>query len=116
MRKQHPGMGRSLVPVATLQVAPKGAVDVPTGDIPPVPDPDDLATVRDFNFALKIACDELHDDPFNPVARAELVRLNTDEAPTADARSFAWRRRCGRSQCVSVSAAFDVAFRSAKHR
>jgi hypothetical protein len=78
-------MGRSPVPVATLQVAPKGAVDVPTGDIPPVPDPDDLATVRDFNFALKIACDELHDDPFNAVARAELVRLNTDEAPTADA-------------------------------
>jgi hypothetical protein len=36
-------------------------------------------------FALKIACDELHDDPFNPVARAELVRPNTDEAPTADA-------------------------------
>ena len=48
---------------------------MPTGDIPPVPDPDDLATVRDFNFALKIACDELHDDPFNPVARAELVRM-----------------------------------------
>jgi hypothetical protein len=53
----------------------------PPDDIPPVPDPDDLATVRDFNFALKIACDELHDDPFNPVARAELVHLNTDEAP-----------------------------------
>jgi hypothetical protein len=75
-------MGRSPVPVATLQVAPKGAVDVPTGDIPPVPDPDDLATVRDFNRPQD-ACDELHDDPFNPVARAELVRLNTDEAPTA---------------------------------
>jgi hypothetical protein len=67
-------------------------------------------------FALKIACDELHDDPFNPVARAELVRPNTDEAPSQTPRSFAWRRRSGRSQCVSVSAAFDVAFRSAKHR
>ncbi|MDT5051797.1 MAG: hypothetical protein QOF66_163 [Mycobacterium sp.] len=57
----------------------------PPDDIPPVPDPNDLATVRKFNFALKIACDELHDDPFNPVARAELVRLIKDEAPTADA-------------------------------
>lgn len=89
---------------------------MPTGDIPPVPDPDDLATVRDFNFALKIACDELHDDPFNPVARAELVRLTPMRPPPQTPRSFAWRRRCGRSQCVSVSAAFDVAFRSAKHR
>ena len=40
-----------------------------TDDIPPAPDPNDLATVRAFNFARKIACDELHDDPFDPVAR-----------------------------------------------
>jgi hypothetical protein len=57
----------------------------PLDHIPPVPDPDDLVTVRRFNLALKIACDELHDDPFNPVARAEVVRLINDEAPAADA-------------------------------
>lgn len=57
----------------------------PPDHVPPFRDADDLATVRKFNFAIKIACDELHDDPFNPVARAELVRLINDEAPTADA-------------------------------
>ena len=57
----------------------------PKNGIPPEPDPNDLATVRAFNFARKIACDELHDDPFNPVARAELVRLIEDDAPAADA-------------------------------
>jgi hypothetical protein len=39
-------------------------------DIPSAPDRDDLATVRAFNFALKTACDEFHDDPFNLVACA----------------------------------------------
>jgi hypothetical protein len=56
-----------------------------TDDMPPVPDPQNLATVRAFNIALKIACDELHDDPFNPVARDELVPPIEDEAPAADA-------------------------------
>jgi hypothetical protein len=57
----------------------------PPDAIPSVPEPDDLATVRAFSFALKIACDELHDDPFNPLARAELVRLIADDAAAADA-------------------------------
>ena len=60
-------MGRSPVPVATLQMAPKGA---PRWALRMafrrLPDPNDLATVRAFNFARKIAYDEMHDDPFDP--------------------------------------------------
>jgi hypothetical protein len=80
----------------------------PPDPSPPVPDPDDLVTVREFNLALKIACDELHDGPFNPVARAELVRLINDKLPQPMPRSCAWRHRCGPSPFVNASAAFDV--------
>lgn len=45
----------------------------------------DLDTVRDFARNLKIACDELHDDPFNPDARAALLRLLESDCAAADA-------------------------------
>lgn len=45
----------------------------------------DLGTVRDFARNLKIACDELHDDPFNPDARAALLHLLESDCPAADA-------------------------------
>ncbi|MCV6991652.1 hypothetical protein H7I87_27260 [Mycobacterium timonense] len=34
---------------------------------------------------MKIACDELHDDPFNPNARAQLMRLILHDSKNADA-------------------------------
>jgi hypothetical protein len=55
--KTTPGHGPLAGSSGDVAGSSEGAVDVPTGDIPPVPDPDDLATVRGFNFALKIACD-----------------------------------------------------------
>lgn len=45
----------------------------------------DLALVRGYSRELKIACDELHDDPFNPLARQELIRLILQDSKTADA-------------------------------
>jgi hypothetical protein len=45
----------------------------------------DLAAVRTFNRRLKIACDELHDDPFDVQARAALVQLIEQESGQADA-------------------------------
>lgn len=49
------------------------------------PEADDLDAVRSFTRNLKIACDELHDDPFNPEARAVLMRLVEHDALGADA-------------------------------
>jgi len=54
--------------------------------VTPLPTPDsDMAVVRGYCRELKIACDELHDDPFNPVARQELIRLILQDSKTADA-------------------------------
>lgn len=52
----------------------------------PLPTADaDLALVREYARELKIACDDLHDDPFNPEARAHLIRLITQDSKSADA-------------------------------
>lgn len=45
----------------------------------------DVALVRGYSRELKIACDELHDDPFNPDARAQLMRLILQDSKDADA-------------------------------
>lgn len=45
----------------------------------------DLALVRSYSRELKIACDELHDDPFNAGARAALLKLIVDDSSEADA-------------------------------
>lgn len=53
-------------------------VQLPTSD-------SDMALVRGYSRELKIACDELHDDPFNPIARQELIRLILQDSKSADA-------------------------------
>ncbi|MEU0497976.1 hypothetical protein [Mycobacterium sp. NPDC006124] len=53
-------------------------VQLPTAD-------SDIALVRGYSRELKIACDELHDDPFNPTARQELIRLILRDSKSADA-------------------------------
>lgn len=51
----------------------------------------DIALVRGYSRELKIACDELHDDPFNSDARAQLMRLILD-SKNADAAQERLRR------------------------
>lgn len=41
--------------------------------------------MRGYSRELKIACDELHDDPFNADARAQLIRLILQDSKKADA-------------------------------
>jgi hypothetical protein len=45
----------------------------------------DYALVREFSRELKIACDELHDNPFDTVARDTLRTLLAERGPVADA-------------------------------
>lgn len=44
-----------------------------------------IAAVRAYAREVKIACDELHDDPFDVNARAALLKLIVDDSPEADA-------------------------------
>ena len=44
-----------------------------------------IAAARTYSRDVKIACDELHDDPFNPQARAALLKLIVDDSSDADA-------------------------------
>ncbi|RAV06181.1 hypothetical protein DQP55_24155 [Mycolicibacterium sp. GF69] len=44
-----------------------------------------IAAVRTYSRDVKIACDELHDDPFDMNARAALLKLIVDDSPEADA-------------------------------
>jgi len=44
-----------------------------------------MNAVRAFIRTVRIACDELHDEPFNADARAALVDLLKIEGPSADA-------------------------------
>jgi hypothetical protein len=44
-----------------------------------------IATVRAYSREVKIACDELHDDPFDRSARAAVLKLIVDDSPEADA-------------------------------
>lgn len=53
-------------------------VQLPTAD-------SDLALVRAYSREMKIACDELHDDPYNADARAQLMRLILQDSKVADA-------------------------------
>lgn len=45
----------------------------------------DLALVRGYARELKVACDDLHDEPFNQEARAHLLRLILQDSKSADA-------------------------------
>ncbi|RFZ63220.1 hypothetical protein DE4576_04861 [Mycobacterium marinum] len=44
-----------------------------------------IAAARAYSREVKIACDELHGDPFNRNARALLLKLIVDDSPEADA-------------------------------
>jgi hypothetical protein len=46
---------------------------------------EDLAVVHDYSRQMKIACDDLHDDPFDTQARARLIALIKEQGPIADA-------------------------------
>ncbi|WP_176561867.1 hypothetical protein [Mycolicibacterium palauense] len=43
----------------------------------------DWTVVRDFVRELKIACDDLHAEPFNPEARQMVLRLIQSDSPAA---------------------------------
>lgn len=43
------------------------------------------AAVRDFTLQMKIACDELHDDPFDTNARDKVVQMILQDSRFADA-------------------------------
>ncbi|MBX9918347.1 MAG: hypothetical protein K2Y33_00725 [Mycolicibacterium frederiksbergense] len=58
----------------------------------------DLALVRSYSRELKIACDELHDDPFDSEARAHLLRLILQDSQSADAA----RARLNRTRVPAV--------------
>lgn len=49
------------------------------------PENDDLAQVRTFAYKVKVACDDLHGDPFDQEARKALLSLLVDESQAADA-------------------------------
>ncbi|MGV0743886.1 hypothetical protein [Mycolicibacterium sp. XJ870] len=55
----------------------------------------DIAVVRTYSQRMKVACDELHDDPFSRQARSALVRLIIDssEADAAFSRLTATHDR-----------------------
>lgn len=53
----------------------------------------DRDAVRAFMYALRIACDDLHDEPFSAAARATLMELMAHSAPEADA-AFRRIRSC----------------------
>lgn len=70
----------SLTPLGSSRDTPAATrvVQLPTAD-------SDIALVRGYSRELKIACDELHDDPFNLTARRKLIRLILQDSKTADA-------------------------------
>lgn len=45
----------------------------------------DLAELRSYATSVKMACDELYDDPFDRAARAKLLRLILEDSSQADA-------------------------------
>ncbi|WP_342314713.1 hypothetical protein LIX17_26070 (plasmid) [Mycobacterium avium subsp. hominissuis] len=61
-------------------MAPSASAQSRNLDISPA-----IAAVRAYAREVKIACDELHDDPFDPNARAALLKLIVDDSPEADA-------------------------------
>jgi len=57
-------------------------MDAPTGTSDA--NDQDWTVVRDFIRDLKIACDDLHAEPFNPQARDTVLRLLQKNSPAAD--------------------------------
>ena len=50
----------------------------------PAPNDRDWTVVRDFVRELKIACDDLHAEPFKPEAREAVLRLLQTDSAAAD--------------------------------
>lgn len=59
----------------------------------------DLALVRGFARELRIACDDLHGDPFDTNARAHLVRLILQGSDDADAANQRLHRTRASADC-----------------
>lgn len=51
----------------------------------PIPIDSELAAVRAFTRELRIACDDLHANPFDVEARAKLVQMIESGSSAADA-------------------------------
>lgn len=45
----------------------------------------DFAVARDFSHRVKMACDDVYGDPFDPAARARLLAMLVEHGPVADA-------------------------------
>jgi hypothetical protein len=58
-------------------------MSAPSSDQPAVGDKD-YAVLRNFSRELKIACDDLHADPFDADARAAVLAILTEQGPVAD--------------------------------
>lgn len=68
---------------STSRVKGEHAMSPSGSDRPPSTD-DDYTIVRGFSRDLKIACDELHDNPFDSDAREALRTLLAERGPVAD--------------------------------
>lgn len=45
----------------------------------------DFAIARNFSHSVKMACDDVYGDPFDPAARAHLLAMLLEQGPVADA-------------------------------
>jgi hypothetical protein len=45
----------------------------------------DFAVARNFSHLVKMACDDVYGDPFDPAARAHLLAMLLEQGPVADA-------------------------------
>jgi hypothetical protein len=54
-------------------------LDAPTGDAMP------QTATREYVRRVRIACDDVHDEPHNPSARASLVKMLIEDSPCGPA-------------------------------
>lgn len=45
----------------------------------------DFVVARNFSHRVKMACDDVYGDPFDPAARAHLLAMLLEQGPVADA-------------------------------
>ena len=87
----HAGFdGKQFVRRYSLHRGRKLALDgprkgTPMGQVHSLYTTPDIAAARRFSRAIKLACDELYEDPFSRRARAALLKLIVDDSPEADA-------------------------------
>jgi hypothetical protein len=56
----------------------------------------DIAVARAYSREVKIACDDLHDNPFDPQARARIIEIANNSAQADEA----WARVLRRDGCA----------------